>query len=497
MWIGRRFLLALSLVILFVSLLVEPTVGRAQPPPTKQLFCLQDLPRAVLLGPIPVGCESIDCCPGCPARAAIDWRIRLAADAVEAMVLEFEGLPADARGRLTIEGEGRWLDERRLEILPGMTLVRGFPRALGGRSPVAVARVSRMRSGLDVVRDADRPLEFSVEQFVGRVRVNESRSRYWLVNCVRPPVGPASQDVVRLDNNTSGDNGIVLLDARRSAGCVNDEVLRGSGNVSIGNALSNGVCRSEVVVFSNHHAVQVLPNVTTWTDAAGDLLPVPLVAPWSTPVVIRVLVSPFTTSGGTGKGDIAQDDVDRANDLYGTMNCGLALQPTIIDATGNPNAPGLLTRMCSQAASLRTQIGFDPGKINVYYIADVKRDDAPDQSVRGATCGMVLSSTDPNEWNTILVSTLYEDPETLAHELGHAFTLAHTNANPDFTSKNIMWGSGANRTYFTEGQCFRVNVNSESALNKNGVRTGPTRSCPDGTTSDECPALSLDVTPNN
>src|SRR5262245_26621358 len=99
MRVGRRFLFASSLVVLVVSFVVEPTVGRAQPPPTSGLFCLQDLPRTLLLAPIPVGCESIDCCPGCPARAPIDWRIRLGGDAVETMVLEFDGLPADARAR--------------------------------------------------------------------------------------------------------------------------------------------------------------------------------------------------------------------------------------------------------------------------------------------------------------------------------------------------------------------------------------------------------------
>jgi hypothetical protein len=62
---------------------------------------------------------------------------------------------------------------------------------------------------------------------------------------------------------------------------------------------------------------------------------------------------------------------------------------------------------------------------------------------------------------------------------------------------NIMNGSGLARNSFTEGQCFRVNVNPGSALNANGVRTGPTRTCVDGAVSATCPALTLDVDPNN
>ena len=499
--IRRRFPFALSLVILLGCLAAMPTVGHAQPPPVKinREFCIQDLPRAMFFPPIPVGCESIDCCPGCPGGETIAWRIRLGGEAVESMVLEFEGLATGSAARPTIEGEGRWVDERRLEIRPGVTLVRGLPRARGERAPVALPRIGRVRAGLELASDAAGLFEFSVEQFVSEILVSEFRIRYWLISCFRRP---GAQDIVRLDNNVSSDNGIVLLDARRSTGCANDEVWRGTGSIPIGNALSNGTCRSEAAVFSNHNAMQLLPNVTAWTDAVGDLLPVPLTPSLKTPVAIWVLRSPFTTTSGTGYGDMAKNNVDRANVLYGTMNCGVALQAGFTDATSNRNAPGLLTRKCGQAASLRTQIGFTPGALNVYYISDVQRDDNG-MSVRGATCGLVLATTPgqppptPDDWNTILISTLYADAESMAHEVGHAFSLGHTNANPGIPTTNLMNGATLGRNSLTEGQCFRVNVNPGSALNVNGVRTGPTRSCPDATTSLDCPDLSLDVNPNN
>ena len=240
---------------------------------------------------------------------------------------------------------------------------------------------------------------------------------------------------MRLDSNASNDNGIVLLDARRAAGCANDEVWRGTGSIPIGNALSNSTCQSEAAVFSNHHAVQFLPAVTTWTDAVGDLLPVPLTPLLQSPIAVFVLRPPFTTAGGTGHGDTAADDLGRATYLYGSMNCGVALQSTIIDATAHPNAPGLLTRKCSQAASLRTLIGFQPGKLNAYYIYDVLRDDDMG-SAKGANCGLVLATTTgmpaptADDWNTILVSTTLADAESLAHEIGHAFSLRHTNMTP-------------------------------------------------------------------
>ena len=232
-----------------------------------------------------------------------------------------------------------------------------------------------MRSGLDQSGFEYRPFEFSVEQFVRAIRADEFRVLYWLINCFRRP--GTGQDNVRLDNNAkANDNGIVLLDARRAAGCANDEVWRGTGSIPIDNALSSSTCRSEAAVFSSHHAVQFMPDVTTWTDAVGDLLPVPLGRhSGSRHCAIFAPRPPFTTTSGTGHGDTATDDLGRANYLYGSMNCGVALQSTIIDATANPNAPALLTRKCSQAASLRTQIGFQPGKLNAYYLYDVLRDD--------------------------------------------------------------------------------------------------------------------------
>jgi hypothetical protein len=46
------------------------------------------------LPPIPVGCEVVDCCPGCPKPDVLDWRIRLEGDLVKSAVLKFSNLYA-------------------------------------------------------------------------------------------------------------------------------------------------------------------------------------------------------------------------------------------------------------------------------------------------------------------------------------------------------------------------------------------------------------------
>ena len=42
---------------------------------------------------VPVGCEVIDCCPGCPGPGPLVWELQVSGDAVEALMLRFENLP--------------------------------------------------------------------------------------------------------------------------------------------------------------------------------------------------------------------------------------------------------------------------------------------------------------------------------------------------------------------------------------------------------------------
>jgi hypothetical protein len=159
------------------------------------------------------------------------------------------------------------------------------------------------------------------------------------------------------------------------------------------------------------------------------------------------------------------------------MNCGIGFQTTAINnATADPDTNALLNATCTQAANLRSQIGFTAGQLNAYYL------DNPG-GARGWWCGN----------NTIIVGA-GADNESLSHEFGHGFSLGHTNGLPGFPATNLMLSGGTGRNNITEGQCFRCNVDDDSTLNTNGVRVGLTRNCPDKTTSSTCPASSLNTT---
>src|SRR5688572_20687449 len=63
-----------------------------------------ELPKEIFQEWIPVGCEVVDCCPGCPGMDRINWRIRVEGAPLESLSLKFSRLPKDIAGRLKLGG---------------------------------------------------------------------------------------------------------------------------------------------------------------------------------------------------------------------------------------------------------------------------------------------------------------------------------------------------------------------------------------------------------
>jgi len=509
----RRHVVWLAATAIFLSAVLPASAGFDR----IFRFCPEDF---LILEPereriwIPVGCEAVDCCPGCPGPPMIDWRIRYTGEMLERVSLRFEGMPPEAAGRLNIKGEARWQGDT-LEVGKGETLISGFSPAGQAAPPVAVPRFAFSREAIRNIQAAadreaemlsadaaqrgpqaeqaqqaeapradseaarkDAPrFELIIEQLLGGVVVNEFRLHGFFRPCRRP----RPSDKIDVNNNTTNDSTVTLLDARSGSGaCLDDTVWRGNDIINVGSVRTNGSCNSEIAVFSDDNAMLMLTPVNSWTDPLGDTVPANLAALLQAPVDIWIMRGTFAATQARATTDMA-----RANQLYNTMNCGISLTTgTVTDATADPDTAGLLDSDCGNAANLRNRIGFTNGRLNVYYLNDA--------GARGWWCGN----------NTIIVASS-GDNETLSHEFGHSFTLDHTNGVDfngdgvgDFGTNNVMWGGATGRNSFTEGQCFRCNMNTGSTLNGNGVRTGPTRSCPDSTISATCPWLALDATPN-
>lgn len=437
---------------------------------------------------IPVGCEVIDCCPGCPGPGPIDWRIRIKGDPVKSVIFSFENVSPTALEQLKITGDAKWIKPGVLRAGRGEVTVRGFNIPPDSTPPIATPALEVDEVTVRKVMDAGSvpenaaDFDFSVEQFVGRYPVNEFNLKYKLAWCwpwrYCPPTLPVTPDRIDLDNNAGNDSAVVLMDARRSFGCVDDEIWRGNDIIDVGSVLSNGSCNAEVAVFSDDDAMALITPSAAWTDPLGDLHPVNLSPRLQPQANVWLAIA--------GTQPRAQAEIFVADLLYNINHAGIGFLTNVNyqDVSGNANAVNTIqtaqANYCTTAwrTALTGSAWYTANQLNVYYV---------NQAFTGLNCTA--------DRNIIVIGTAAR-PESLSHEFGHGFSLGHTNGLAAFGGNNIMWGGGTGRTNFTEGQDFRMNVNSGSVLNTNGTRNGPIRNCPDATTSTTCPALALDAVPN-
>ena len=288
------------------------------------------------------------------------------------------------------------------------------------------------------------------------------------------------QDQIRLSNMAGSDSATILLDGRRNS-CGDDQILRGTGSIEVENVLSpNATCRSRIAVLVQDNAMYFDQDFSAWTDNSGDSLEVGL-----SPMP-RLPISIWVPTGGTGD---AKTHAVAAAEIFNDMQSGIGFEDSVpITEAGALDSMGA---NCLNLQPLKN-IGEGPG-LNVYYVQDIT--DADD--ARGILC-----STDPK---VILISVPIGVTATLAHEIGHALKLEHTNdvdglntyveTEPGVAICNLMLQSGVNQKLLSTGQSFRANMNGESAINTLHVRTGPTLNCDPVNRTPECPELAFDVVP--
>jgi hypothetical protein len=290
---------------------------------------------------------------------------------------------------------------------------------------------------------------------------------------------PPTDDQIQLLNN-AGHSAAIVLDSRR-VGCELDEVLRAMDTVAVGNVLAPGGYDSRVAVLVQDRAMHFAEAAAPWTDGLGDHLDVTLAPMPQLPLSIWV------PTGGSGDPKV---HVVAAGPIYNNMQSGIGFEDEvpIVEAAGLVSLSG----SCLNLGPV-TAVGKTAGRLNVYYVQDIS--DLPD--ARGVHC-------DATDQDVILISVEFGLTATLSHEIGHALTLKHiggadgveayktTSGN---TESNLMLKGGTNQKLLTTGQCFRCNLNSMSAINRLGARTGLTPGCHLTDKTDECPALAFDVQP--
>jgi class 3 adenylate cyclase len=445
-------------------------------------ICIEDavmVPRHIGKIPIPLGCELIDCCPGCPGAQprVLDWRVQIAGRSLESLELGFE---ADANPRsLRFDGDAKTTSKGAVVGRKGATL-RGL-RADDERVPVAFVQLHLDAAAIDALQNepGDRgsdldAIEISIDQMLGPVPVNEFRARYVLRRCRQDRIDASCiDDAIALLDNRGNDSAAILLDGNRAGTCSSDEVYGAASSVAVGNVAAAAACRSELAIFSEGDAMEMRAPESSWTDACGDRVDVRLKPPLSMPINIWLADGTFAKR--------ATDAVTNANAIYDANKTGIQFQiaqTKVVPFTARlPLALG-----CAAAGSLPASV-YAAGQLNVYF------SDAPST---GESC--------ESDRNRIFIGTL-ANVATLPHEIGHALSLfgdqttgGHTNGLAGFAQDNVMWGGGsAQRKTFSLGQAFRFDVDTNSQLNVNLVRSGPTRSCPalPPVPSDACPELKL------
>jgi hypothetical protein len=411
-----------TMPILAVVLVIVVGLNLSAHPPTDvQVLCL----TKALTQPIefrhPVGCETIDCCPGCPAPEVLTWEIAVTGDLVRSLSLRFDNLSRDAASTLALTGRAKWGDASAIDVGVGASTISGLPARLDVPVVVASARVAldpdaverlRARVHSDQVRpSADlEQIRVSIVQRLGRVAVREYEWIYIARDCAGDD--PPGQDEIRLLGMAGSDQATVLVAGRQSASsCTDDALGRTTANAGIGNFLSPATCNADVSVFAVDNAMQIVTS--NWTAAAGDVLDVTMAGPISVPLTIWIVKGPFAQRLSETKAF-----VKRANELYNNMQAGVKFDPV---TTISRVSAGVTKASCADAATLKSQVGFTAGQLNVYYVRHSTGD-------RGETCRLSPTCTvmTPNAnpaANMILVNTDANDNETLAHEIGHAFSL--------------------------------------------------------------------------
>ncbi|HZL95432.1 MAG TPA: hypothetical protein VFB99_17380, partial [Vicinamibacterales bacterium] len=308
--------------MLLIGLGLFPSLATAFEHTRMSRICVAEAIPIERLAPIPVGCEIIDCCPGCPGAGPIEWRINLDGKFITSAELRFEGLvPAEFR-KLKIRGAAR-LEGERILLRPGETRISGIPYkrdappAVGMLQANAPAQSAKRLSSLFRSGSAQSiGDQVTVQQFLGPFPVNSFNWRILIRPCIQPPKPPpASGDKLKITGLDAGDEVVVMLDGRTSAGCkdgsisgVAEWVFSSNGETALENVFPSGGCNSEIAVFSKKHAMKWEKSVSTWTNSAGDVHTTPMDPPVE--ATVHIWVADDATR------DLARTHIENARALF-------------------------------------------------------------------------------------------------------------------------------------------------------------------------------------
>lgn len=267
-------------------------------------------------------------------------------------------------------------------------------------------------------------------------------------------------DVIAVSGGSGTELGL-LVDGRDSGGEFNDRgYLTSSPSVAVG-WLDASSSANEAVGFTNDRPPRYVQ--TPWTGS-NDTFAVAFQPRIQIPVTVWIIRGPFADQR-----DHAIEACIRTSAIWRAERMGVEFSEfRVVDATGNARAADHYAFPNGDVGDsawrpLRDDIGFASGRLNIYWV----------DTVNGAT------SSGWSNFGAQVVMGRATGDELLAHEIGHAFSLTHTNGVTSFDVTNIMHNASDTRAFVAEGQLFRAHMDPDSILNEvYNARPGePTRNC--------------------